>query len=151
MLEVVLLMQAILLLFPCLHKEKEEWFLRLASMRWNASTYESSLWPQKNMGKAKARFFCQFVVIKFMSCTAPKLLWLWGSHRVVFFCFSWENRFEIQGDHLLIHCSLTTQAVQHQNPRILCLTGGSCDVWYKHKESKPSYPARKSGEPLSLA
>lgn len=40
--------------------------------------------------------------------------------------------------------------LQHQNSRILCLTGGSCDVWYKQKESKPSYPARKSWGPLSL-
>lgn len=72
MLEVVLLMQAILILFPCLHKEKEKWFLGLANVRWNASTWESSLWPQKDTSKAKAWFFHQFVVIKFLSCTAPE-------------------------------------------------------------------------------
>lgn len=88
------------------------------------------------------------------SCLALplKLLCSWGSCRVewVFFYFSWRNRFEIQGDHLLIHCCLATQTVQHQNPRILCLTGRSYDVWYKQKESKPSHLPSKSWGPLSL-
>lgn len=88
------------------------------------------------------------------SCLALplKLLWSWGSCGVewVFFYFSWRNRFEIQGDHLLIHCCLTTQTVQHENPRVLCLTGRSYDIWYKQKESKPSYLPSKSWGPLSL-
>lgn len=88
------------------------------------------------------------------SCLALplKLLWSWGSCRVgwVFFYFSWRNRFEIQGDNLLIHCSLATHTAQHQSPEILCLTGRRYDVWYMQKESKPSYLPSKSWGPLCL-